>query len=57
MKANGGVEAGCLKSTLTDDYALRLSLPITKADLMAAHRRGQERIEGPVRFHRRRQSL
>lgn len=38
VAANGGKAAGCLKSALTDDYALRLTLPMTEADLMAAHR-------------------
>lgn len=38
IKANGGTVAGCLKDVLSDDYALRLSLPMTEADLMTAHR-------------------
>jgi len=38
IRANGGIVAGCLKSVLTDACALRLSLPMTEADLMAAHR-------------------
>ncbi|MDR0916856.1 MAG: S-layer homology domain-containing protein [Oscillospiraceae bacterium] len=35
---NGGVVAGSLKDVLTDETALRLALPMTEADLMAAHR-------------------
>jgi hypothetical protein len=38
IKANGGVAAGSLKALLTDETALRLSLPMTEADLYAAHR-------------------
>ena len=38
LEKNGGKAAGCLKNVLTDAYALRLSLPMTEADLMAAHR-------------------
>ncbi len=38
LQANGGVAAGSLKEVITDAYALRLSLPMTEADLMAAHR-------------------
>ena len=38
IKANGGTVTGCLKDALTDESALRLSLPITEADLMTAHR-------------------
>lgn len=38
VAANGGTAAGCLKDALTDDCALRLSLPMTEADLMTAHR-------------------
>ena len=38
IKANGGKVAGCLKDAISDEYALRLSLPMTEADLMAAHR-------------------
>ena len=38
IKKNGGTVAGCLKNALTDEYALRLSLPMTEADLMTAHR-------------------
>lgn len=38
LQANGGRAAGSLKEALTDAYALRLSLPMTEADLMAAHR-------------------
>ena len=38
IRANGGIVAGCLKNVLSEDYALRLSLPMTEADLMAAHR-------------------
>jgi hypothetical protein len=35
---NGGTVAGSLKSVLSDATALRLALPMTEADLMAAHR-------------------
>jgi hypothetical protein len=35
---NGGVAAGSLKDRLDDTWSLRLSLPMTEADLMAAHR-------------------
>ncbi len=38
IKANGGKIAGCLKDVLTDDYSLRLILPMTEGDLMSAHR-------------------
>lgn len=38
IAANGGTVAGCLKNAISDEYALRLSLPMTEADLMAAHR-------------------
>ncbi len=38
IAANGGVVAGSLADVLSDEYALRLSLPMTEADLMAAHR-------------------
>lgn len=38
LQANGGLAAGSLREALTDAYALRLSLPMTEADLMAAHR-------------------
>lgn len=38
LQANGGRAEGSLKEVLTDAYALRLSLPMTEADLMAAHR-------------------
>ncbi|MDR0906594.1 MAG: hypothetical protein LBN00_10560 [Oscillospiraceae bacterium] len=38
LKANGGVAAGSLKNMLTDETALRLALPMTEADLYAAHR-------------------
>ncbi|MDR0819328.1 MAG: hypothetical protein LBN43_07135, partial [Oscillospiraceae bacterium] len=38
IKANGGIAAGSLKAMLSDETALRLSLPMTEADLMAAHR-------------------
>lgn len=38
IKENGGTVAGCLKDALSDECALRLSLPMTEADLMAAHR-------------------
>lgn len=38
LQANGGIAAGSLKEVITDAYALRLSLPMTEADLMAAHR-------------------
>jgi hypothetical protein len=35
---NGGVAAGSLRRVLADTWSLRLSLPMTEADLMAAHR-------------------
>jgi len=35
---NGGIAAGSLKDVLTDETALRLALPMTEADLFAAHR-------------------
>jgi hypothetical protein len=35
---NGGKVAGSLKGVLSDATALRLALPMTEADLMAAHR-------------------
>jgi hypothetical protein len=35
---NGGTVAGSLKDKLADTWSLRLSLPMTEADLMAAHR-------------------
>ena len=38
IEKNGGVVAGSLKERLTDEYSLRLSLPMTEADLMTAHR-------------------
>ncbi|MBR5228978.1 MAG: hypothetical protein IKV96_03975, partial [Firmicutes bacterium] len=38
IKSNGGKVKGCLKNALTDEYALRLILPMTEADLMSAHR-------------------
>lgn len=38
IKANGGIAAGSLKHVITDDYVLRLCIPMTEADLMAAHR-------------------
>lgn len=38
IEANGGKVTGCLADVMTDDTALRLSLPMTEADLMAAHR-------------------
>jgi hypothetical protein len=38
IKANGGKVAGCLSNALTDDYALRLNIPMSEADLMSAHR-------------------
>ena len=38
IKKNGGTVTGCFKNALTDEYALRLSLPMTEADLMTAHR-------------------
>lgn len=38
LAANGGKAAGSLADALSDEYALRLSLPMTEADLMAAHR-------------------
>ncbi|MDR1572506.1 MAG: S-layer homology domain-containing protein [Clostridiales Family XIII bacterium] len=38
IERNGGVAAGSLKGALEDTWSLRLSLPMTEADLMAAHR-------------------
>jgi hypothetical protein len=38
IAANSGVVAGCLSKALEDTWSLRLSLPMTEADLMAAHR-------------------
>jgi hypothetical protein len=38
IAANGGTVAGCLKDVISDETALRLSLPMTEADLMSAHR-------------------
>jgi hypothetical protein len=38
IEANGGKAAGSLKNMLEDTWSLRLSLPMTEADLMAAHR-------------------
>lgn len=38
VSANGGKAAGCLKNALSEEYALRLGLPMTEADLMSAHR-------------------
>jgi hypothetical protein len=38
IRQNGGVVAGSLKSMLTEVTALRLALPMTEADLYAAHR-------------------
>ncbi|WP_312636579.1 S-layer homology domain-containing protein [Oscillibacter sp.] len=38
IESNKGSVTGCLAKNLTDDTALRLSLPMTEADLMAAHR-------------------
>ena len=35
---NGGTAAGSLKNNLKDSWSLRLALPMTEADLMAAHR-------------------
>ncbi|MDR2664905.1 MAG: S-layer homology domain-containing protein [Oscillospiraceae bacterium] len=38
IAANGGTAAGSLRDMLEDTWSLRLSLPMTEADLMAAHR-------------------
>ena len=38
IRKNNGVTAGCLAGMLEDTWSLRLSLPMTEADLMAAHR-------------------
>ncbi len=38
IAANGGKAAGSLRNMLSDDTALRLCIPMTEADLMAAHR-------------------
>ncbi|MDR2355140.1 MAG: S-layer homology domain-containing protein [Clostridiales Family XIII bacterium] len=38
VAANGGTAEGSLRDMLTDTWSLRLSLPMTEADLMAAHR-------------------
>ncbi|MDR2357587.1 MAG: S-layer homology domain-containing protein [Oscillospiraceae bacterium] len=38
IAANGGKAAGSLRDALEDTWSLRLSLPMTEADLMAAHR-------------------
>lgn len=38
IEANGGRAAGALAKVLTDECALRLCIPMTEADLMAAHR-------------------
>ena len=38
IAANNGVTAGCLGSALSDEHSLRLIIPMTEADLMAAHR-------------------
>ena len=35
---NGGTAAGSLRDALEDTWSLRLALPMTEADLMAAHR-------------------
>ena len=38
IAANGGTAAGSLRDMLSDETALRFCLPMTEADLMAAHR-------------------
>ncbi|MDR2295936.1 MAG: S-layer homology domain-containing protein [Clostridiales Family XIII bacterium] len=38
IAANGGTAEGSLRDMLADTWSLRLSLPMTEADLMAAHR-------------------
>lgn len=38
INANGGTVAGSLKKVISDEYALRLSLPMTEGDLMGARR-------------------
>jgi hypothetical protein len=38
IAGNGGIAAGSLRDMLEDTWSLRLSLPMTEADLMAAHR-------------------
>lgn len=36
--SNGGIAAGSLSKALSDDWALRLCIPMTEDDLMAGHR-------------------
>lgn len=38
IDANDGVVAGCLENELEDTWSLRLCIPMSEADLMAAHR-------------------
>lgn len=38
IAANGNTVAGSLRNAVTDEYALRLCIPMTEADLMSAHR-------------------
>lgn len=38
IEANGGKAVGSLSKVLTDEVSLRLAIPMTEADLMAAHR-------------------
>lgn len=45
VAAHGGAVAGCLETALTHEYALRLSLPMTELDLMAAHRTAYDNVK------------
>ena len=47
---NGGVVKGCLKNALTTDYALRLCIPMSEADLMAAHRTAYDNFKWTYQF-------
>ncbi len=38
ISANGGKVSGCLSNVLSDDYSLRLCIPMNEADLMSGHR-------------------
>lgn len=38
ITSNGGRVSGCLTDQLSEDYALRLCIPTTEADLMSGHR-------------------
>jgi hypothetical protein len=47
---NGGKVAGSLQNVLTDETALRLALPMSEADLMAAHRTAFDNFKWSYNF-------